>query len=141
MQPNNNGIMPTSNNRIQAGYNGLIVFFGTKDLQATHKFYAEIMGLTLYKDQGICKIYNVDGGGKIGFCTHLKVLSEKHEPIITLVTNDVDIAYVNLTASGLKCQGPPEINPKFNINSFYSKDPNGYTVEVQQFLDEGGIDI
>ena len=127
---------------MQSDYHkGLIVFFGTKDLKATHKYYAEILGLTVYKDQGICQIFDVPGGGKIGFCTHLDVIMEKNEPIITFVTDDVELAYVNLTASGLKSEGPPQINTKFNINSFYAKDPNGYTVEVQQFLDENSINV
>lgn len=127
---------------MQSNYNkGLIVFFGTKDLQETHRFYAEIMGLTLYKDQGTCQIFEVPGGGKIGFCTHLEVIMEKNEPIITFVTDDVDLAYVNLSTSGLKAQDPPQINSKFNIKSFYAKDPNGYTVEVQEFLDENSINV
>lgn len=127
---------------MQSDYHkGLIVFFGTKDLKETHKYYTEILGLTVYKDQGICQIFDVPGGGKIGFCTHLDVIMEKNEPIITFVTDDVELAYVNLTASGLKAEGAPQVNPKFNIKSFYAKDPNGYTVEVQQFMDENSINV
>lgn len=39
-------------------FDGLIAFFGTRDLEENEKFYVEALGLKLYKDQGVCKIYN-----------------------------------------------------------------------------------
>ncbi|MBP2027497.1 catechol 2,3-dioxygenase-like lactoylglutathione lyase family enzyme [Acetoanaerobium pronyense] len=126
---------------MQNNYDGLIVFLGTMDLEATDRFYKEVLGLTLYKDQGLCKIYDVPGGGKIGFCSHLSICKSSDEPIITLVTKDVDLAYVNLTTSGMHPHGEPQVNTQFNIKNFFTTDPNGYIVEIQSFLDEGGIDI
>lgn len=113
---------------------GLIVFFGTEDLEITHRFYHEIIGLSLYKDQGLCHIYDVEGGGKLGFCEHIKILKDKKSPIITLVVEDVDALYEKLVSNSIVVKHPPKENPKFNIYHFFLEDPNGYTVEIQKFL-------
>jgi catechol 2,3-dioxygenase-like lactoylglutathione lyase family enzyme len=116
-------------------WEGFITFLGTEDLEATDKFYREVLGLDLYKDQGVCRIYEIAPGGKIGFCSHIKAVLEERSPIITLLTNDVDGVYHMLRQGGYELNEEPKINPKFNIYHFFVKDPNGYTVEVQRFLD------
>jgi predicted enzyme related to lactoylglutathione lyase len=114
---------------------GLIVFFGTEDINATHHFYVDVFGLTLHRDQGICRIYDVEGGGRLGFCQHIKVVKDEKSPIITLVTEDVDGVYKKLKEKGAVIKHPPKENNKFNIYHFFLQDPNGYTLEVQKFLD------
>jgi predicted enzyme related to lactoylglutathione lyase len=116
-------------------WDGLIAFYGTKDLELTHKFYNKLLELPLYKDQGECRIYNVPGGGMIGFCTHLTVVTGERSPIITLLAKDVDNIYARIVESGFAIPKLPEENKKFNIYHFFVKDPNGYTVEIQKFLD------
>ena len=44
-----------------------ITFLGTKDLKKTSNFYQNIIGLTLYKDQDVCLIFNINNQSKIGF--------------------------------------------------------------------------
>ncbi len=113
---------------------GLIVFFGTKDLNATHQFYQDVLGLSLYKDQGLCRIYNVEGGGKLGFCEHIEIAKSERSPILTLVVEDVDAYYERLIIKSVKVAHPPRENPKFKIYHFFLEDPNGYTLEIQKFL-------
>lgn len=116
-------------------WNGLIMFLGSENLEETDKFYASILGLSLFKDQGACRIYSVPGGGRLGFCTHLSVTQGERSPIITLLADDVDGVYARLYESGHIPHHPPKTNPRFNIYHFFVTDPNGYWVEVQQFLD------
>ena len=113
-----------------------ITFLGTKDLNETSNFYQNILGLTLYKDQNVCLIFNINNQSKIGFCEHISVIYDDKSPIITFVTEDVDKFYYKLTKAGLNIGKKPQINRKFNIYHFYFKDPNGYTIEIQKFLDE-----
>lgn len=113
---------------------GLIVFFGTDNLEETDKFYNDILGFEIYKDQGVCKIYKVSDSSGIGFCTHIEKTVKDKSPIITLLTEDVDKAYNNLVDKGYKVDNPPKKNDKFNIYHFFVKDNNGYTVEIQKFL-------
>ncbi|MFX1377552.1 MAG: VOC family protein [Promethearchaeota archaeon] len=113
----------------------LITFLGTKDLKKTSNFYQNIVGLTLYKDQGVCLIFDINKQSKIGFCEHMPVIYEGKSPIITLITDDVDGIYAKLKNAGVIITQKPEISEKFKIYHFFLKDPNGYTIEIQKFLD------
>lgn len=116
-------------------WTGNIAFFGTDDLEKTDDFYSQLLGFKLYKDQGKCKIYKVPGGGMIGFCSHMDIVTAEKSPIITLLTEEVDQVYDKLTKAGVELEGRPVKNEKFEIYQFFGKDPNGYTIEVQKFLD------
>jgi len=48
----------------------IIHFYKVDDLAKAKRFYQNILGWNLYKDQGLCHIYDVHLLGKIGFCTH-----------------------------------------------------------------------
>jgi catechol 2,3-dioxygenase-like lactoylglutathione lyase family enzyme len=117
-------------------FNEFITFFGCKDLKETSNFYQNILGLTLYKDQKICLIFNINKHSKIGFCKHIPVIHTEKSPIITLVTDDVDEIYTILINKGLKISESPKLNEKFKIYHFFFEDPNGYTIEIQRFLED-----
>lgn len=113
---------------------GLIFFLGTEDMDETHWFYHEVLGLPLYKDQGVCRIYDVPGGGRLGFCTHIRPIMSDRSPIITFLADDVDAMHVRLAGQGIEIQKGPGLNSNFNIYHFFLKDPNGYTLEIQKFM-------
>ncbi len=117
-------------------WQGFIGFYGTPDLQQTHSFYADLLGLPLALDQGTCRLYAVPGGGYLGFCEHLAVCHTHKSPLITLITNEVDMVYNRLRQAGITPEAPPQINTRFNLYHFFVRDPAGYTVEIQQFLDD-----
>jgi len=117
-------------------FNEFITFLGTNDLKITSMFYQNILGLTLYKDQEVCTIFNVNTESKIGFCEHIPVIHKEKSPIITFVTDDVDKWYDFLVQEGLTIPESPKLNDKFNIYHFFFKDPNGYTIEIQRFLED-----
>ena len=112
-----------------------ITFLGTNDLKSTSYFYQNILGLTVYKDQDVCVIFNINAQSKIGFCTHMPVVHDEKSPIITLVTEEVDDIYNSLISKGVKIKERPKNNHRFNIYHFFFKDPNDYTIEIQKFLD------
>ena len=116
-------------------WNGMITFLGTEDLEKTAKFYTKDLGFKMYKDQGKCQIYQVPGGGMIGFCSHIQVKATKKSPIITFITPNVDQVYNKLKKSGLEIPEKPQKNPYFPIYHFFLDDPNGYTIEIQKFID------
>ena len=119
---------------MKAEWNGSIMFLGTNDLEKTHHFYHELLKLPLYKDQGLCRIYDISGGGRLGFCSHIKVIRDYKSPIITLLTDEVNDIYARLIKAGMKIEEPPKVNPKFNIYHFFLEDPCGYSVEIQKFF-------
>ncbi len=115
-------------------WNGTIVFLGSSDLDDNAVFYRDTLGLKLFKDQGVCRIYEVPGGGYLGFCTHLEKTQQGKAPIITILAEDVDYWYSILKDCGWEIEDEPRLNPKFNIYHFFTRDPDGYTVEIQKFL-------
>lgn len=115
-------------------YKEFILFLGTEDLEETDNFYRNLMGMDLYKDQGQCRIYKVNEGSYLGFCTHIKKTREEKSPIITLVVDDVDKVYEILRSKDIETETKPQENKKFKIYHFFLKDNNGYSVEIQKFL-------
>jgi catechol 2,3-dioxygenase-like lactoylglutathione lyase family enzyme len=110
----------------------VIHFYGTQELSKCYDFYVNTLGFALYKDQGLCHIYQLTNSSFIGFCEHLPVVSQERSPIITLVVGDVWKVY-HLWSQWQTLE-EPTISSKFNIEHFFAKDPNGYTLEVQRFM-------
>ena len=112
-----------------------VVFLGARDLEATADFYEGVLKLPLVLDQGSCRIYRVVNGAFLGFCHHLPSSTESRSVILTLVSQEVDAWYAYLLELGIDLEEQPVLNPKYNIYHFFVRDPNGYLVEIQQFLD------
>ncbi len=112
-----------------------VTFLATRDLAETAAFYEELLGLPLILDQGTCRIYEVAGGAFLGFCQHLPVTESDPPVIVTLVSQEVYAWYEHLIDKGADIQQQPVLNAAYNIYHFFIRDPNGYLVEVQQFLD------
>ncbi len=111
-----------------------ITFLPTDKLTDMEHFYADIVGLKKVLEQADCMIFKVTHSAYIGFCSR-SVDSPPDRIILTLVTDEVDQLYADLLAKGAVCEAEPVQNEKYRIYHFFIKDPSGYLVEVQQFLD------
>lgn len=112
----------------------LINFYGCNDLEKTKAFYVDLCGLNLFKDQGKCHIYALSTSAMIGFCTHIDVVHQDNSPLITLVVDDVHQTHQMMQQAN-KQPGKINVNEFFKIEHFFMKDPNGYTIEIQRFID------
>lgn len=112
-----------------------VTFLYTSDLVATAVFYHDILGLPLVLDQGACQIFQVTPQAFIGFCEHLSVPEQTQGVILTLVSEDVDGWHDYLQQTHVAIEKPPTLYEKFNIYHLFIRDPNGYLVEIQHFLD------
>jgi catechol 2,3-dioxygenase-like lactoylglutathione lyase family enzyme len=112
-----------------------ITFLYTRDLAATARFYESMLGLPLVLDQGDCRIYRTSPDGYIGFCQRQSAQDEPTGFILTLVTSEVDAWYQYLTQNGVAFEGPPALNPRYDIYHCFLRDPNGYLIEIQRFND------
>ena len=111
-----------------------IVFLKTRDLETTTAFYTGVMGFKLALDQGACRIFRICPNAFLGFClTEGGTGSE--EVIVTLEIEDVDGFCEHLEAQGVEIEVRPRLNEKYNIYQMFVRDPNGYLVEIQRFLD------
>jgi catechol 2,3-dioxygenase-like lactoylglutathione lyase family enzyme len=112
-----------------------ITFLYTRDLKKTAHFYEAVMALPLVLDQGECRIYQVVGEAYLGFCERESAPKEPQGLLFTLVTPDVDAWYERLAAQGVPFEKPPAINETYGIYHCFARDPNGYLIEIQRFLD------
>jgi len=110
-----------------------ITFLHAENMVENKKFYSEILGLELIRDQGSCLIFQVTNSAYLGFCEHIEPIAPGRKIILTLVTNDVDSLYMDLVGKNVEIVEPPKANPKFQIYHFFIKDPDGYWVEIQRF--------
>ena len=122
-----------------AGFLQQVTFLPTSDLAQTASFYEAELALPLILDQGVCRIYRVSGDAFLGFCSNDEMKGGSAHPpagvIITLVSDDVDGWYERLRNKGVEFESAPAYNPKFNIYHCFLRDPNGYLLEIQSFLD------
>jgi len=114
-----------------------ITFLYTHDLEASARFYGSALGLALWRDQVSCRIYHVCAEAYLGICQRADVRPDptRRDVIFTLVTPDVDGWYERLSAQGVAFEKAPQINPQYNIYHCFLRDPDGYLIEIQRFLD------
>lgn len=119
-----------------------VTFCYAPDLEAADGFYQQVLGLPLVLDQGACRIYQVTREAFVGFCTATTAMSDRvgSGVILTLVVDspqDVDAWASDLEqrGGGRFMEKPPTHNDRFNIYHLFLRDPNGYLVEIQAFLD------
>lgn len=116
-----------------------VTFLHCDNLQNTAVFYEDILGFPMVLDQGKCRIYQVNDTAFLGFCTTLGAhltRTERNGIMLTLVSDDVDDWHRYLVDHGIPIEKPPTHNEVFNIYQLFVRDPNGYLVEIQTFLDE-----
>ena len=112
-----------------------VTFLYTRDLETTARFYEDVMALCLILDQGSCRIYRVSGDSFLGFCQREEAPRKPQGVVFTFVTSAVDAWYEFLSRQGVVFEKPPALNPTYNIYHCFVRDPNGYLLEIQQFLD------
>ena len=112
-----------------------VTFLFVRSLAETAAFYENVLGLSLVLDQGSCRIYGVGGGAFLGFCERKGVTPQPEGVIITLVSSAVDDWAAHLTKKGVALEKPPLLNETYNIYHCFLRDPNGYLLEIQRFLD------
>jgi catechol 2,3-dioxygenase-like lactoylglutathione lyase family enzyme len=119
-----------------------VTFLYCGDPLATDAFYGGLLGLPLVLDQGTCRIYGVGESAFLGFCRKTPNLAPQRTDgvILTLVVAEeihVNQWYEYLLSVGAEdaVERPPALNPEFNIYHLFLRDPDGYLVEIQVFLD------
>lgn len=106
-----------------------LIFFGTENLDKISRFYTEDIGMTLWLDQGACRIFQ-HGNFLLGFCQREEI---ETEGIITFFYNsrkEVDELYYKLKLSH---KSEVRYNPQYDIYHFFSRDPEGRIIEFQHF--------
>ena len=112
-----------------------ITWIYCSNLEISHHFYGGTLGLPLLRDEGSAQIYRTTAGAAIGVCCAFKDrVVEPRGGMISLVTDDVNGWYKQLSESGVTTRGLPHVLEEFGIYTFFAEDPDGYVIEFQQFL-------
>ncbi len=112
-----------------------VTFIYVRDLEKSAGFYAEVLGLDMVLDQGACRIFRVAGEGFLGVCTNPARAAVPEGFTLTFVTPEVDAWHDRLARHGATIDSPPAENARFRIYNFFARDPDGYLLEFQRFLD------
>ncbi len=113
-----------------------VTFLYAANLEESSRFYRDVLGLQLVLDQGPCQIFRVAADAFLGVCQCGEARPVSPEGVIvTLVSADVDGWYEKLMATGVDVEAPPALNERYNIYHIFLRDPDGYTLEIQQFHD------
>ncbi len=111
-----------------------ITFLPSADLDASRRFYEEILGLEVIIDQGTCLIFRVTSEAFVGVCEHLDPIDGR-SVIVTLVADDVDGWCRAIVERGGVIASGPDHNDRFGIYHAFVLDPDGHHVEIQRFDD------
>lgn len=111
----------------------LILFGYAQDIEAQVAFYRDYLQFSVARDQGDCIILRAANAAYLGFCRRPGKTIDPNSVIITLVRDDVDEVYSHFMQNGIEA-APPVLNEKYAIYHFFVRDPAGYLVEVQKFL-------
>jgi catechol 2,3-dioxygenase-like lactoylglutathione lyase family enzyme/D-Tyr-tRNAtyr deacylase len=124
-----------------------VTFLNTSSLEATADFYGGTLGLPLvYEVPGFVLFYRCASDSFLGICLRAeRTAGDTAGAIPTLVvgtTQEVDAWQARLEAAGVELEkraGPGVSSDGKSIPSIYNlfiRDPAGYLVEIQVFLDE-----
>ena len=111
-----------------------VTFLLVTDLARSTTFYRDQLGLEIVLDQGDCRILRVTDTAFVGICER-RGERDTETILLTLVTDDVDGVHKTLAEAGVECEKEPQLNPTYNVYHAFYRDPDGFLVEVQRFLD------
>ncbi|MBN2466425.1 VOC family protein [candidate division WOR-3 bacterium] len=108
-----------------------IVFLRTREFDHVVAFYRERVGMTVWLEQpGIAILRH--GNLLLGFNRQEAADAEGVFTFFYETRAEVDMMHERLADIAL---GPPRENPRYRIYHFYARDPEGRSIEFQQFLD------
>lgn len=115
-----------------------ITFLYYHDLDAAARFYSEIMKFKLVVDQGWAKIYGMQGNAFLGIVSGDRGFhraKDDNAVLVTLVVDDVKAWHDYLKEQDVAELGDLNEAPDIQVQGFFFKDPGGYALEIQKFLD------
>jgi lactoylglutathione lyase len=115
---------------------GSITFFYYDDLDEASRFYGETMGFEKVLDIGFAQLFKVYDGVHVGLVDGSRgsMKPAEHKSVmLSLFVGDVEDWYHRLKDRGLELSPPME--PDYlKMKVLIFKDPEGYTMELLQWL-------
>jgi predicted enzyme related to lactoylglutathione lyase len=122
---------------------GVITWLYYRDLPRAMKFYENVMGFEMEVDQGWSKILKIREGAYVGLVDgeHGYHKASNTKPVILCINvDDANAWHRMLVEKGMDLEAQPKESERLKVKVFMFKDPEGYTIEVQETL-PGGCSI
>jgi len=122
---------------------GVITWLYYRDLPAAMEFYENVMGFEMEVDQGWSKILKIRDGAYVGLVDgeHGYHRASDTKPVILCINvRDADAWHRMLIEKGLDLEEHPKESERLKVKVFMLKDPESYTIEIQETL-RGGLSI
>jgi predicted enzyme related to lactoylglutathione lyase len=119
---------------------GVITWLYYRDLPGAMEFYENVMGFEMEVDQGWSKILKIRDGAYVGLVDgeHGYHRASDTKPVILCINvRDADAWHRMLSENGLDIEAHPKESERLKIKVFMFKDPEGYTIEIQETLSGG----
>ena len=116
---------------------GTITFFYYDDLARAEEFYGDLMGFEKVIDVGFAKVFKVSGDAHFGIVDGNRgsMRPTKDKPVMfTVIVDDIGAWYSRLKNVGVKIDQPPKEASYLKMKTLLFKDPEGYIIEVLEFL-------
>ena len=116
---------------------GTITFFYYDDLARATEFYEDVMGFEKVIDIPLAKVFRVHGDSHVGLVDgHTGYLKFKEDKPVMLswLSDDIEGWHVHLKEKGVDIEQPPERQSYLEMRTMLFRDPEGYLLEVMQWL-------
>ena len=116
---------------------GTITFFYYDDLEKAMEFYEKIMGFEKVIDIPLAKVFRVHDDSHVGLVDgHTGYLKFKEDKPVMLswFSDDIDGWHKHLLENGVDVEQPPEKQSYLEMRTLLFRDPEGYLLEVLQWL-------
>jgi predicted enzyme related to lactoylglutathione lyase len=125
------------------GLEGTLTLFYYDDLKRAFNFYNDIIGFDFVADFGYVKIFKVIEGALLGLVdgqlgSH-RTSPSKPVRLVVMVKN-IEAWFKKIKAGGVETfEDQPFTGKKMKLKGFTFQDPEGYTIELVQYLTPYGL--
>jgi len=119
------------------GIEGMFTFTYYDDLDEAERFYRDVMGFEKVIDVEFAKVYKVAGNSHVGLVDGSKGFlktSDEKPVMLTFVVDDIEAWNQRLKEAGVEITQLPKEATYLKMKTMLFKDPEGYVLEVLEFL-------
>ncbi|MBN2335222.1 VOC family protein [Candidatus Bathyarchaeota archaeon] len=122
---------------------GTLTLFYYDDLEKAFEFYSEVVGFEFVADFGYVKIFKVVDGALLGLVDG-ELGSHRTSPSkpvrLVVMIKDIDAWFRRIKDGGVETfEDAPFTGKRMRLKGFTFLDPEGYTVEMCQYLTPYGL--
>lgn len=113
---------------------GLITWLYPNQLPDVEAFYAQTLGLEVWKRQQGTVIFRITEGSYLGICDIPGRPRGTAGMVVTVLCNDIHALHQQLVENGVAFEHGPEPREGGSLLVAKLEDPAGYKIHIQQFV-------